>query len=148
MINFENKLCPNCNKLIITDKIATAMIHKLMKITFLNNIDAINMVVNHIDGNRLNNKLNNLEIITHRNNITLGMLKSKNKIKSIYTGVSFKNTKWYSYISINGKRIFLGIAESEYKAHINYQNALLNINLFDGNVLKFRKNINTINSIK
>ena len=66
------------------------------------------MVVDHINHNRIDNRKINLRICTvQQNNCNLS-IKSNNT--SGYTGVSWsKHTKkWHCYIEINGKRINLG----------------------------------------
>lgn len=45
------------------------MIHRLVAYMFLGLRSESDLEVNHIDGNRYNNKLDNLEIVTHQQNI-------------------------------------------------------------------------------
>lgn len=51
----------------ITGKIHTVNIHRLVAELFIGSIEN-GLVVNHIDGNKLNNNVNNLEIITPKEN--------------------------------------------------------------------------------
>ena len=44
-------------------------LHGLVAKTFINKDDNNNLEVNHIDGNKLNNNIDNLEWITHKDNI-------------------------------------------------------------------------------
>ena len=55
-------------KLSKNGKLKTFKIHKLVIEHFLNKISK-GLVVNHIDGNKLNNNINNLEICTQKDNI-------------------------------------------------------------------------------
>tara|TARA_R110000787_G_scaffold67113_2_gene150393 strand:- start:2342 stop:2857 length:516 start_codon:yes stop_codon:yes gene_type:complete len=82
------------------------------------------LVVDHINNNRLNDRLYNLQVITHRLNLT----KDK-KGTSKYAGVCWDKScnKWIGYISINGKSIFLGRFTDEQKASQAYQNELKKI---------------------
>lgn len=62
----------------------------------------------HINGKRFDNRKENLRDITHKNNSKNTKLYSNNT--SGYKGVSFNkhNKKWFSYITSDNKRIFLG----------------------------------------
>ena len=104
-------------------KVQTITVHILVAMAFLNHIpNGINLVVNHKDFNTKNNKLSNLEVVTHRINCDKKHLKSKSK----YTGVSWyeRYKKWKSTISVKGERIHLGYFNNEYDAHIAYENYL------------------------
>jgi hypothetical protein len=85
------------------------------------------LVINHVDFNKLNNKVDNLEIITNRKNANQKHLKSS----SVYTGVCWHkpNKKWMSYISINGKSKYLGLFTNELEASEAYQKELKQIKL-------------------
>ena len=73
--------------------------------------------INHIDKNKLNNNLSNLELISSREN-TCHRSKLNSKKSSIYNGVSkTKNNSWKSYIYFNGKQITLGIFKTEFQAY-------------------------------
>tara|TARA_R110000782_G_scaffold254678_1_gene343140 strand:- start:23 stop:502 length:480 start_codon:yes stop_codon:yes gene_type:complete len=99
-------------------------IHKLVAIEFLNNKDySSNYVVNHIDTNKQNNNLSNLEIVTIRENSNRKHLKSVSE----YVGVDFHKNRWRARIVINKKTINLGRFKDEIDAHNAYQNALLAI---------------------
>ena len=101
-------------------------VHQLVAICFLNHkLCGHKLVVNHIDGNKLNNNLKNLEIVTQRENANLKRFKSTSQ----YTGVGWhKNSnKWVSRIWINGKRVHLGVFTNEYDAHLTYEKALKEI---------------------
>ena len=65
-------------------------------------------VVDHVNGDTLDNRRNNLRICSHDENCR--NIKRKSNNTSGYTGVSFNKVskKWYSYIGYKGKRIGLG----------------------------------------
>jgi hypothetical protein len=87
--------------------------------------------INHIDKNKLNNNLSNLELISSREN-TCHRSKFNSKKSSIYNGVSrMKNNSWKSYIYFNSKQITLGIFKTEieaYSARVQFEkdNSILN----------------------
>lgn len=79
------------------------------------------MVVDHIDGNGLNNQKSNLRHCTSSDN-----MKNKRKYKncaSEYKGVSKSGNKWISRIQVNGKSIYLGMFDCQIKASEAYKNA-------------------------
>jgi len=97
----------------------------LMAMAFLNHKPCGHkLVVDHIDNNKLNNRLYNLQVITQRQNCS----KDK-KGTSKYTGVHwYKITKkWKSSIWINGKEKHLGYYKKEQEAAQAYQNELKKI---------------------
>ena len=97
-------------------------VNQIMAIAFLSHKPCGHkIVVDHIDNNKLNNKLYNLQLITHRENIS----KDK-KGSSKYTGVCWHKikNKWQSSIAINGKIKYLGIFTNEIEAAQAYQNEL------------------------
>ena len=66
--------------LIKNSKIKTFRFHRLLAIHFIPN--PLNLLcVNHIDSNKLNYSLNNLEWVTHRENVSHAALKKKKNIK-------------------------------------------------------------------
>lgn len=104
----------------------TIRVHQLVAMAFLNHTPCGHkLVVNHKDFNRLNNNVENLEIITSRENTNKKHLKSSSK----YIGVNWckTNLKWKSRIVFNGKRISLGYFKTEIEAHNAYQNKLKEI---------------------
>jgi hypothetical protein len=99
----------------------TKLVHKLVSISFLNHItDGHKLVIDHIDGNKLNNNLDNLQIISQRENI----IKSKNKKNktSNFNGVHFNKIakKYQCQIYYNNKRIHLGYFKNELDAKNAY----------------------------
>lgn len=79
-------------------------VHKLVAMAFLNHSPAgHNLVIDHIDDDKLNNNVSNLRIISHRENISKGFRKKKKY--SQHTGVYWHKThsKWYSSIYIDGR---------------------------------------------
>jgi len=98
----------------------TKTVHQLVAEAFLNHTPCgYKLVVNHIDLDKLNNKVSNLEIVTARENSNHKHLKSSSK----YTGVAWhkRNKKWAAYIAINGKQKYLGYFTDEIEASNAYQ---------------------------
>jgi hypothetical protein len=82
------------------------------------------LVVDHINNIKTDNRIDNLQLLTQRENVAKGKLQYKKS--SIYTGASWakKSQKWQSHIKINGKSNHLGLFDNEYDAHLAYQKAL------------------------
>tara|TARA_R110002095_G_scaffold93223_1_gene81388 strand:+ start:46 stop:558 length:513 start_codon:yes stop_codon:yes gene_type:complete len=82
------------------------------------------LVVDHIDNNKINDKLYNLQVITQRQNLS----KDKKNGTSKYIGVYKYGHKWRSAIRINNKKKHLGTFENEIEASQAYQQKLNKIN--------------------
>lgn len=112
--------------LYINLKRKTYFTHKLVAINFLNHTPCgYNLVVNHKNFIRTDNRVENLEIVTQRENANQKHLKNSSK----YIGVSwckFTN-KWSCNIHINGKLKHLGRFNNEYEAFLAYQKELQKI---------------------
>lgn len=76
--------------------------------------------VDHIDGNKLNNRIENLRICTHQQN-TFNRKKLSNKT-SIYKGVGFykRTGRWQARITFNRKLIHLGMFDDPKEAASAY----------------------------
>jgi hypothetical protein len=113
-------------KLYINNKQSTKKIHQLVSIAFLNHIPCgYKLVVDHINNIKTDNRVENLQIITSRENSS----KDKNG-NSKYIGVCWdkRNNKWRSTIRINRKAFNLGSFDCELEASEAYQNKLKEIN--------------------
>lgn len=100
-------------------------VHQLVAMAFLGHKPCgLKLVVNHKDFNQHNNRLENLEIVTQRENANFKHLKKGRT--SQYTGVSKYSHGWRADISIDGKRKLIGRFRSEYEAHLAYQKELSN----------------------
>ena len=83
------------------------------------------MVIDHINGDGLNNQRGNMRIVTQRQN-----LQNRHHPKSsIYVGVYWnkKSRKWQAQIQIKGKIKYLGLFDNEIAAAEAYTSALINI---------------------
>ena len=69
----------------------TFTIHSLVARAFIGDYDGTLKVVNHIDGNKLNNHISNLEIIDRKGNVKHAMSTGLQKInhKIIYQGIEY-----------------------------------------------------------
>jgi len=101
----------------------TNEVHQLVAIAFLNHTPCgTETVIDHINHIRIDNRVENLRLVTHR----FDSSHLKKKGTSQYTGVSWHkgNKKWQSQIVINGKLKYLGSFTDEIDAHLAYQKAL------------------------
>jgi hypothetical protein len=98
-------------------------VHQLVAESFLNhNPNGLELVVNHINFIKNDNRVENLEIVTARVNANKKHIQSASK----YVGVTFRKStgKWQSRIGIKFNRIYLGTFNTEIEAHEAYQKAL------------------------
>ena len=85
--------------------------------------------VNHIDFDKTNNNIVNLEYTSRRENTTHYNVSKKLNTSSKYVGVSWNKdrNKWIAKIKINNKTKYLGGFVDEidaYNCYINYKNTL------------------------
>ena len=105
----------------------TKAVHILVAESFMNHNKKGELVVNHKDFNRLNNHVNNFEIITQRKNADQKHIQTS----SIYTGVNWdkRKNKWRTRIYHNGKRIHLGMFANQNDAGKAYDDYVKQHNL-------------------
>lgn len=106
---------------------ATLYGHQIIAMTFLNHKpNGHKRVVDHINFNRLDNRVENLRIVSQRENTNRKHINSSSK----YVGVSWKkkNKKWTANIRHNGKQEYLGLFNTEVEASIAYKNRLAELN--------------------
>lgn len=111
-------------KLCKDGKNKTFKVHQLVAMTFLKHIpDGTNkVVVDHKDGNPLNNRLDNLQLISQRENLS----KERTTKSGLPVGVYFRKdkNKYQAQIHINGKQIYLGLFNTPEEASEVYQSKL------------------------
>ena len=88
--------------------------------------------IDHIDGDRKNNKLANLRQANDLENAQNRKLPLNNT--SGYVGVFFKDKKWYAKIDVNKKRYFLGYHKTAELAHEAYKEAKARLHTFSPNL--------------
>lgn len=79
-------------------------------------------VVDHINGDTLDNRRENLRIVTNRENSQNRSTHRNGRL----VGATYvrKNNRWQSQIQIRGRRKYLGYFKTEEQAHCAYLNAL------------------------
>lgn len=107
----------------------TFFVHRLVAETFLYRENGKDYV-NHIDGNKLNNSIENLEWCTHmENNCHRYIIKDLNK----KSGVKKRGKRWYATIYFNNKLNHIGTFDTQEEAHIarkNYESVNLITNKY------------------
>lgn len=112
--------------LLHNNNIKIFKVHQLVAMAFLNHTPCGHkIVVDHINHDKTDNRVENLQLITNRENCSKDV---KNKT-SKYTGVSWDKHRgrWTSKIKINGNTINLGRYKCELEASEAYQNKLKEI---------------------
>ena len=102
-------------------KVENKYIHILVAESFLNYIKkSRSVVIDHIDNDRFNNNLENLQVITQRENIN----KDCNGSSKLYGVRKGYKDKWYSQLRVKNKITHLGSFDTEERASIAYNLAL------------------------
>lgn len=134
----------SCINLYKEGKCYKYQIHRLLAISFIPNPDNL-PVINHKDGNPLNNALDNLEWCTQSQNLkhawATGLFKNRNPNASVkrkistskYKGVSWskQRDRWCVYITINNKSIGIGRYKDEIEAAKAYDTYVISNNLLE-----------------
>ena len=108
-----------CN-LYLNGKKKLFRVHQLVAIAFLNHKpNGMKIVIDHVDNDGSNNRLENLQLISQRENSS----KDKKGYSSKYVGVAWyeATSKWQAKIMIDGKRKHLGHFTNEIEAAQAYQ---------------------------
>ena len=87
------------------------------------------LVVDHKNGDRADDRLDNLRIVANRANTTTCFRSDKGSLSSEYVGVSWYEcaSKWLARIKHNGGSVHLGYYNTEIEASNTYQSALSKI---------------------
>ena len=118
-------------------KQSSKMVHHLVGEAFIENPDNL-PTIDHIDGDKLNNKVDNLRWVSYQgNNRNRSKMRTYGDIQtaSKYKGVSWNKVKnhWRCNIYINKKAIYLGSSKNEDEAGMLYNEYI------DDNGLEFYK---------
>jgi len=104
-------------------RIKTFKVHQLVAIAFLEHERCgMKIIVDHKNNNRKDNNVNNLQLISQRDNAS----KDRGGYTSKFVGVCWdkQKNKWKSQISINGKTELIGCFTNELEAANSYKEAL------------------------
>jgi len=96
-------------------KTKTRKVHRLVAETFLE-VDDDRSDVDHIDGNKINNNVDNLRWVSHSEN-----QHNRKTAKGYYSDK--ESNKWVAQIWVNSKKISLGYHYTEEQARQAYLNA-------------------------
>jgi len=105
------------------NKTKNKRVHTLVAEAFLGHVVCgQKLVVNHINFSRIDNRVDNLEIVTNRENTNKKHIKSVSK----YVGVTWSkdNAKWRAQIQIGYNKKHLGYFSNEEDAYNAYQAVL------------------------
>ena len=127
---------------------ATFYTHKLVILSFYGIKSDNNIVIDHINRIKTDNRLINLQVITQSENIRKAI--DKSNTYSVYFGVYKGNRdgKWRARIKINNEQISLGQKDDEYEASKLYDLAFNNKHLYKGDKKQFKEQINKLNISK
>jgi len=123
-------------------KQSTFRVHRLIADTFIPNLDNL-PEINHKDLNKQNNRVDNLEWVTGREN-----KKHFHKDKNSNTGILLYGKKYRVFFTAKRKQYYVGTfntyeeAEIKYNEALNYKdNPMLLMKIINKNRTKLRKNV-------
>lgn len=105
-------------------------IQKLMALTFAGGVPH-GKVVDHIDADKTNNNINNLQFITQRENAVKELL-LKNGYVDIYQRKD--NNKWRARLQLSHKRLSIGNYDTINEALLEYDKACIEHNIVNYNI--------------
>ncbi len=110
------------------------LVHQLVYYSFYGVKSCQSSPIDHINNDKSDNRIMNLQKLTHRENIS----KTDKVTSSIYTGVSYRSDidKWRARITIKGKVHHLGNFETEIEAAEEYERKLDELVKVKGNPWK------------
>lgn len=111
----------------VNGKSKRLMVHRLVAEYFLPKVEE-KQLVNHIDGDKMNAHVDNLEWINHRDNLIHG-IKNKRPDKLIGANYNSFYGKWLSRIAKDGVLYDLGKFDTELEAHQAYINKAIELGL-------------------
>lgn len=91
--------------------------HQIVWILYNDNIPD-NKIVDHIDGNKINNEINNLRLVTHSENSRNSYKHRNGRLLGCY--LHKQTNKWHSQLYIQGKQKYLGYFDTELEAYEAY----------------------------
>ena len=112
------------------DKVYGFKIHRLVLFNFYPALDK-NLQVNHIDSNRRNNNLYNLEGVNTRENSSHRSLRVRKTSKHLGVSLDKRCNRWRATIMVKGKQKALGYHSCETAAYFAYLKALKENNLIN-----------------
>lgn len=101
--------------LSINKKVKTCKTHRLVISAFKGES---NMIVDHINGNPLDNRIENLRYCSQRDNLTFSNVKRKRE--SPYFGVTKRGDKWRAMIWVKDRIVSCGTHKTDIDAHNAY----------------------------
>lgn len=123
-------------------KFKTENVHKLIAITFLNHVpNGHKLHIDHIDWDKTNNRVENLQIITARENAAKDSFRRKS-VKTPAGSVFNRRTgKYHSSVHYKYDVINLGQFDTNKEALDAYETAIENLDKWNGNRIEFLKEI-------
>ena len=110
-------------------KIKRLLVHRLVYENFIGEVPR-GKTIDHIDNDPLNNRLDNLQLLTNRDNVSKYYAGIKKSSRFIGVSKHKPSGRWMAYIRNNIKKVYLGCFGTETEAGLAYQKAKIKFGLF------------------
>lgn len=109
------------------DRTRSARVHRLVAAAFHGlDLEDWTVLVDHIDGDRANNKAENLRLVNNADNVRLGFIRRSRDVPEQPGVKQLPNGRWKAELTFEGRRMPLGVYTTKALAELARQRGIEN----------------------